>query len=765
MSCPAVSGTLSELYQAYREIYGVVPQSGLMKDILMNTCDDLGNAGPDYKHGYGRINGRKAILPIEQNMFFVDSLANGGTNTHSITVPSGTGQLKVMLYWHDFPGAVNASVALVNNLDMQVTNPSSAVFNPWVLDFTPNVNNLNAVAVRGNEVLNNHEQVTLDNPAAGTYTVTVNGTTVPMGPQTYFLVWYFEPMDELVLTYPNGGEGFSPGETQTLRWDAWGNTGTFDLAYTTDDTTWTSITTGVSASQRYYNWAVPAALSGHCRVRITRGTTVDSSDARFSIAAIPTGLQEAWSCADSLCLKWTAVPGASGYDVFQLGNVYMDSIGTTALDSFVVTGLSNFTNTYWFSVRTKAPMETVGRRAIAIEKTPGVFCPGQQDASASAVQSPMSAYFGCMTTTGVPVTISIYNPGLVPLTTVPVSYSYDGGNPITETFTGSIPSFSTATYTFTATVNIGTPGSHAIQVWTSLPNDISALNDTTTYAVNYFATSLMVPPYSENFESFSLCSSTANCGTTNCSLINGWTNIPNGQGDDIDWRTYQGNTPTSGTGPSTDYIPGTTSGNYLFLQANTCFNKTAMAVSPCIDLTTFQSPTLLLGYHMFGPNMGSLRLDIFVNGVWVNDVWVRTGSQNTNWLQASIPLSTYVGNVIILRFRGITGGGNLSDIAIDGIRVEDVTGVEETQMSSFTTVYPNPGEGLFNLSVSGLNGDKNVLVNVYDVAGRLVKNENYGSPSGTLQREIDLSAMENGIYFFEVLTGDQKETIRVTKTD
>jgi len=310
----------------------------------------------------------------------------------------------------------------------------------------------------------------------------------------------------------------------------------------------------------------------------------------------------------------------------------MDSIGTTALDSFVVTGLSNFTNTYWFSVRTKAPMETVGRRAIAIEKTPGVFCPGQQDASASAVQSPLSAYFGCMTTTGVPVTISIYNPGLVPLTTVPVSYSYDGGNPINETFTGSIPSFSTATYTFTATVNIGTPGAHAIQVWTSLPNDISALNDTTTYAINYFATSLMVPPYSEKFESFPLCRSTANCGTTNCSLSNGWTNIPNGQGDDIDWRTYQGNTPTSGTGPSTDFIPGTTVGNYLFLQANTCFNKTAIAVSPCIDLTTFQSPTLLLGYHMFGPNMGSLRLDIFVNGVWVNDVWVRTGSQNTNWL-------------------------------------------------------------------------------------------------------------------------------------
>lgn len=764
MSCPAVSGTFSELYQAYREIHGTTAESGLMKAIIMNTCDDLGNVGPDFQFGYGRINGRKAIQPIEQNWFIVDSIDNAQSDAHTITVPNGIGQLKVMIYWHDFPGAVNASVALVNNLDMNVTAPNATNYNPWVLDFTPNVSNLNAVAVRGNDIRNNHEQVTIDNPTPGSYTVTVNGTVVPMGPQTYFLVWYFEPADELVLTYPNGGEGFVPAETEVVRWDAWENTSTFDLEYTTDGTTWLPITTGVVAARRYYNWTVPVGLSGMCKVRVTRGTTVDSSDANFSIAEVPAGVNVAWACPDSLCLKWTAVAGATGYDVFKLGNVYMDSVGSSAVDSFVVTGLNNYVNTYWFSVRAKAPTQTIGRRAIAIEKTPGVYCPGALDASATSVVSPMSAYYGCMTSTGVPVVISVYNPGLVPLTNVPVSFSYDGGTPVTEMYVGTIASFSTVTYTFTATVNIGSVGAHSLDVWTSFPGDVSALNDTTTLAVNYNATPVVVPPMTETFETFALCPSTSDCGATNCTMINGFTNVGNGQGDDIDWRTFQGNTPSANTGPSTDFIPGTAAGNYLYLEASTCSNQTAELITPCIDLTTFPSPSLLFGYHMFGSSMGSLHIDVYANGMWNNDVYVRNGSQSSAWLQATVSLNAYIGQIILVRFRGITGGDSYSDIAIDGVRVEDPTGVNETQGSTFVSVFPNPGDGLFNLAVSGLNGTT-VSSEVYDVSGRLVQSANYGTQSGVFQTQVDLSNLENGTYFIEVMVGEKKETIRTTKMD
>jgi hypothetical protein len=766
MSCPAVSGTFSCMYQAFREIHGTTPASGLMKAVLMNTCDDLLNPGPDFKTGYGRINGRRALEVIESASFTTDSVDNAQQRTHTITVPSGVGELRVMIYWHDAPAAVNANVALVNNLNMTVTTPSAAILNPWVLDYTPTLSALNSFAVPGTDIRNNHEQVTVKNPAAGTYTVTINGAAVPMGPQTYFVTWYFEPADELVMTYPNGGEGFAPGEVQTVRWDAHNDTATVALEYTADGgATWNPIASGLAADQLYYNWTVPAHLSGVCRVRIATSTAADTSDADFTIAAIPANLEVVWACPDSLCLRWDAVAGATSYDVFTLGAVYMDSIVNTTLDSVVITGLNNYTDTYWYSVRTRyAPNAAVGRRAIAIEKTPGIFCPGTVDAASVSVISPLQNYFGCMAVTNVPVVVDIENPGFSSISNVPVSFSYDGGTPVNEVYTGTIASGATVTYTFTGTVNIGAAGNHVIETWTTLPNDIVTTNDTFAYGVSYVSSPVVVPPFSENFETFSTCPVTNNCGATNCAMINGWFNVPNGAGDDIDWRTDEGGTNTSNTGPTNDYNPGTSTGNYLYLEASSCEFATAMLVSPCIDLTTFQNPHLLFGYHMFGSGMGSMRIDIYSNGQWINDYYVRTGSQSQNWLQANINLSSFMGQTIILRFRGITGTSGLSDMAIDFVRIEDPTSTPEYNAAGFVNVYPNPAQGLFNFTAEGLENET-VTATVYDIAGRVVFTNNYGEQYGTFQSVIDLSAFDNGTYFMEITIGESVSVKRLVKEE
>jgi hypothetical protein len=53
----------------------------------------------------------------------------------------------------------------------------------------------------------------------------------------------------------------------------------------------------------------------------------------------------------------------------------MDSVGTTTATSFVIPNTIS-TQTHWFSVRSRGPLSSIGRRANAIEKTPGVFsCP------------------------------------------------------------------------------------------------------------------------------------------------------------------------------------------------------------------------------------------------------------------------------------------------------------------------------------------------------------------------------------------------------
>ncbi|MDG1476396.1 MAG: S8 family serine peptidase, partial [Vicingaceae bacterium] len=61
MACPAVAGTLAQLYHSYKASNGGVnPSSALVKAAVRNTGEDLGNIGPDFIYGWGRINGRRA---------------------------------------------------------------------------------------------------------------------------------------------------------------------------------------------------------------------------------------------------------------------------------------------------------------------------------------------------------------------------------------------------------------------------------------------------------------------------------------------------------------------------------------------------------------------------------------------------------------------------------------------------------------------------------------------------------------------------------
>ena len=374
MACPGVAGSLAQLYQAYKTINGGSnPNSGLMKAAILNTAKDLGNAGPDYKYGWGRINARRAYELISNNNYLNSTISQGGNNSHNINVPVGTKQLRVMVYWTDYEAAASASIALINDINMQVVDPNSTTYDPWVLDETPNASTLDDPAVRGVDNLNNMEQVTIDNPFAGSYSINVNGFSIPQGPQSYYVVYEFVK-DEVVVTYPIGGEGFNPGESQTLRWDSNNDqiTSTFLLEYSTNNgVSWNTIVSGVPGTLRNYNWTVPSVLTGEAKFRVTQGANSDESDDVFSIIGTPTNLNVAWACPDSLNLTWNPVVGATGYEVYLLGAKYMGSVGTTSATNYTVAVPSTVTS--WLSVRSLGPTNAKGERAIAIEKTPGTF--------------------------------------------------------------------------------------------------------------------------------------------------------------------------------------------------------------------------------------------------------------------------------------------------------------------------------------------------------------------------------------------------------
>ncbi|MDG2431637.1 S8 family serine peptidase, partial [Flavobacterium sp.] len=172
MATPGTSGTIALLYERYKNIYGEKPLASLMKALVSNTAKDVGNAGPDYKYGFGNLNGLRAVKVLDNKMFYTASVANAASFEKEIVVPAGLVSLKVMLAYSDIGATPGATNIQVNDLDIKLVRNGQTTL-PWIL----NPAQPNAVATRGVDNLNNIEQITLDAPAAGTYKIIVTGTS------------------------------------------------------------------------------------------------------------------------------------------------------------------------------------------------------------------------------------------------------------------------------------------------------------------------------------------------------------------------------------------------------------------------------------------------------------------------------------------------------------------------------------------------------------------------------------------------------------
>ena len=686
MACPGISGTLAALYHAFKENNSQAePDGGLMKSIIMNTAEDLGNPGPDFKYGYGRINAMRAVDVIENDTYFIDSISQGGTDTISLTVPTGIAEMRVMLYWTDKEASINTSRALVNNLDFIVEKGTNA-WQPWVLDPTPNVAALNSNAVRTTDSLNNAEQVTIVNPVNGEYKLIINGSTIPTGPQKYYVV-YSLISDDVIVTHPMGGEHFAPADQQIIRWDAPQGTGTFSLEYSINNgTSWSTISSSVAASLRHFVWTVPNSVTGEALVRITRGTKAGESQANFSIIGTPTGLNIPWACPDSLMFSWTAVPGATSYEISMLGQKYMDSVGTSATTQFVVTGLIP-SNTYWFSVKALGPNGCIGERAIAYEKVPGIFnCTYSQDAFLEKIVSPASTLPSCQPLSNLSVVIDVKNSGVQDLYNIPVAYKVGTNAVVRDTITDTITQGANLQFTFATGFSVPGTGSYFISVYNELSSDQNQFNDTLSQMFNVINTTTQTLPYMENFSAFSQCGTSNNCEATFCNLTMGWLNAQNLVDDDFDFRTNSGTTPSQNTGPSGDHTTG--SGNYLYIEASgTCTNREGHLLTPCFDLSSSTLPEASIWYHMLGADMGELHIDVLADGVMYLDIVTPiVGDQGNTWQQLSFSLFNFIGKTVNVRFRGQTAGGFASDIALDDFSIAEVN---VAPLADFTSTPDN----------------------------------------------------------------------------
>ncbi|MFK7909022.1 MAG: M6 family metalloprotease domain-containing protein [Akkermansiaceae bacterium] len=147
--------------------------------------------------------------------------------------------------------------------------------------------------------------------------------------------------------------------------------------------------------------------------------------------------------------------------------------------------------------------------------------------------------------------------------------------------------------------------------------------------------------------------------------LDGWEQDTN---DELDWIRLSGSTVSSNTGPSS----ASDGFNYLYIEASSPNfpDKTAIIYKD-LNFAGINQPLMTFDYHMYGSNMGELYVEVSTDegANWLSPaIWSQSGNQGNAWVtEQTVDLGDYAGQTVRVRFRGVTGSGWSSDIAIDNV--------------------------------------------------------------------------------------------------
>ncbi len=662
---PGVAGAAAQLVQAYRTWNnGENPDAALVKAALLNTAIDLGTTGPDFSHGWGQVNTLRAVQLLEENRYTSVEIDQGQTQQITIDIPSDIEEARIMIYWNDPAAAAGTLTALVNDVNMLLTTPGGIELLPLVLDHTPNEATLGNPAVPGIDNLNNVEQVRVTPPQAGSYTLTISGDAIPMGPQKVFVLYEFINKD-ITLTHPFGGESFAPEEETMILWDAHGDEGLFLIEYSSDGgASWETVAE-VSGSLRTHSWEIPSTITGDGRIRISRDG-MEATGVDFSVLESPTNMEVTQACVDFLQVSWDSVPEATAYAVYLLGEKYMEAVDTTTANSYMLS-IDNPTENNWLSVSALGENGAESRRAIAIPYNSGLLdCDYDTDMAILELSSYCSENHLSCTDGADPIQIQIQNTGLLAQSDPSLSYQVNAEPVVTETFTGSLAPGAFAEYSFVAIPQL-VEGQNLIRVWSNLPGDEVFFNDTIALGldVTYLETLPQQTPEEEDFQSAVFPPV-------------GW--------QSIDYDSLIGWATASVTGPDGDIT------QVAFMENYNNFNmgqRDLLLTSP-IDLSGTTSPKLVfdLSYARYNTDYAD-TFKIFVNTICSADCSqtevynkfsqnLATAGESVNpftpnsanqWRKEVIDLSDFAGQTIYVTFENTTGYGN--NLYLDNIAFAD----------------------------------------------------------------------------------------------
>lgn len=150
--------------------------------------------------------------------------------------------------------------------------------------------------------------------------------------------------------------------------------------------------------------------------------------------------------------------------------------------------------------------------------------------------------------------------------------------------------------------------------------------------------------------------------------------------------------------------------------------------------------------------------------------WVMTGSTSARSSSTGI---NYVGaqtfnvGVTYIAYTAIDAAGNQSNcqfsVTVTNPRCSQSTALRTNAITTSSVLslkaYPNPSDNYFNILVEG-GSDKQIVIRVIDMMGRLIELKQYVSPGTVIQFGQNYKP---GFYLFEAIQGEEKKQLKVVK--
>jgi hypothetical protein len=320
-STALATGIITLLKQHYKTINNTALTNSLTKAILINSAKDLGNPGPDYTYGYGNINADKSLKTISENRIITGNLTSSKTNSHSITLPENAKNLKITLAWNDLPAAINSNISLVNDLDLKVISADNSTFLPWIL----NPETPEKQALRGKDKINNVEQVSIENPTSGSYTINVIGSYISNTSQEYSIAYEYELKNQFEWNYPVINDNF-PYDGKTISPFKWNSSfsnipAQLSISYNNGQT-WEIIGNNINLDNEQFTYSPTEQKFSKAKLKMT----IDNADYISDSFTISYDLNISTSlvCDGTTEINWDKPANVSSFNIYQLTGDHLE---------------------------------------------------------------------------------------------------------------------------------------------------------------------------------------------------------------------------------------------------------------------------------------------------------------------------------------------------------------------------------------------------------------------------------------------------------